>query len=56
MSEHEDKFWLVIRRTFGINGTVSVDYDMTMSSPAYTRIEYRHETVIFDDQVPEVMI
>lgn len=56
MSENEDKFWLYVRRLYGINGTVSVDFDMTMTEPKFTRVEYRHATIWFDDQVEEVAI
>lgn len=56
VSENEDKFWLYVRRNYGLNTTVTVEFDMTMTNPPYTRIEYRHDTLVFDDQIAEVEI
>ena len=28
VSENEDRFWIYVRRMYGINGTISFDYDM----------------------------
>ena len=56
VSENEEKFWVHVRRDFGFNGTVTVDYDMWGPDKSFSRIEYRHETLVFDDQVREIKI
>ena len=56
VSENEEKFWVHVRRDFGFNDTVTVEYDMWGSDKSFSRIEYRHETIVFDDQVREVKI
>jgi hypothetical protein len=56
VSENEDVFRVYIRRLYGFNTTVTVDYDMTSSDRSYSRIEYRHDTVVFMDQDTELPI
>ena len=49
VSETDEEFTLFVRRLYGVNGTVTVDFDMMMIDDSYTRIEYRHETLVFTD-------
>ena len=45
-----------MRRLYGVNGTVTVDFDMMMIDESYTRVEYRHETLVFTDQIAEITV
>lgn len=56
VTETQELFTVYVRRLYGYNGTVTVDYDMTMTEPAYARIDYLYGTLIFEDQVKEVGI
>ena len=56
MVEDEVFFWLYLRRNYGINGTVTVNFDMTMTKPQFERIEYQHGTIVFEDQVAMVAL
>jgi hypothetical protein len=56
VSENEDVFRVWVRRLYGFNTTVSVDYDMRMADKSYSRIEYRHDRIIFMDQDRELPI
>ena len=41
VSEHEEKFWLYVRRMYGANGTISFDYDMWSEDESLSRLEFR---------------
>ena len=56
ISETDEEFTIFVRRLYGINGTVTVDFDMMMLDDSYSRVEYRHETLVFTDQIAEVAI
>ena len=49
VSEHEERFWLYVRREYGWNGTISFDYDMWSLDQTLSRLEFRQETVWMDD-------
>ena len=56
MSENEERFWIYVRRMYGINGTISFDYDMWSKDQSLSRLEFRQETVWMTDQVYEYAI
>ena len=41
VSEHEERFWLYVRREYGINGTISFNYDMWSEDQSLSRLEFR---------------
>lgn len=38
-----------VRRNYGTKGTITVDFDMSMTRPYYSRIEYKRGTLKFVD-------
>lgn len=41
VSENEVRFWIYVRRMYGLNGTISFDYDMWSKDQSLSRMEFR---------------